>query len=121
VSAGTSVRNLCTLLRSHRHAPLEVVPHRGSKDSTRWDKPAISPRTVEDSRGVSLRTAANLQAISLGTPQVRYFPTSPARIRRVVLFAAIHYVLPLLCPACGGERPPYSLRSRCVPGWGRAT
>ena len=30
-------------------------------------------------------------------------PASPARIRRAVLLARIYDVLPLLCPACGGE------------------
>ena len=30
-------------------------------------------------------------------------PTSPARVRWAVLLARIYEVLPLLCPACGGE------------------
>jgi hypothetical protein len=35
-------------------------------------------------------------------------PTSPARIRWAVLLARIYDVLPLLCPACGGQTPSSS-------------
>ena len=37
------------------------------------------------------------------SPEPAPAPASPARIRWAVLLARIYDVLPLLCPACGGE------------------
>ena len=46
-------------------------------------------------------------AVTPGTtvehPYVPARPTNPARIRWAALLARIYEVLPLLCPACGGQ------------------
>jgi hypothetical protein len=60
------------------------------------------PRTVAP-EGDSDDTAAGTPLPAKGRSEPDRPPTSQARIRWAVLLARIYEVLPLLCPACGGQ------------------
>lgn len=80
--------------RVHRHRYHGVLAPNATLRSQvvaigRPERPALEPGADAASHGLP--------------PEPGPAPASPARIRWAVLLARIYQVLPLLCPACGGE------------------